>query len=193
VGAVSSHLQPRNGVRCVHHAAVAITLLASIGSLAACGGSYGKSPSQSAAPTAAPIPASGGGALPAVTGASDLTHEPGIDPGGPHPPTSLLTKDLMVGNGPLATPSSTVSVQYVGANYADGKDFDASWTDGGQPAQFSLAGGVIPGFAQGIAGMKIGGRREIVIPPALGYGDQAQGPIVANENLVFVVDLKNVS
>ncbi len=76
----------------------------------------------------------------------------------------------------------------MGANYTDGKDFDSSWSRG-QPASFPL-NGVVPGFAQGIVGMKVGGRREIVIPPALGYGAMGQAPAVApNETLVFVVDL----
>ena len=82
---------------------------------------------------------------------------------------------------------ATVNVQYVGANFADGQDFDSSWQRG-QPATFSLAQ-VIPGFAQGIAGMQVGGRRELVIPPALGYGSAGAGPVGPNETLVFVIDL----
>jgi peptidylprolyl isomerase len=79
-------------------------------------------------------------------------------------------------------------VQYVGSDYTNGKDFDSSWSRG-QPASFALSG-VVPGFAQGIVGMKVGGRREIVIPPALGYGADGQPPAVGpNETLVFVVDL----
>ena len=145
-------------------------------------------PSASAAATSgSPV------SLPAVTGATDLAHQPAISPGAPPAPNTLITRDLVTGTGAQAVPSSTVSVQYVGANYEDGKAFDASWTNGGQPAQFSLNGGVIQGFSQGIAGMKVGGRREIVIPPALGYGDQAQGPIQPNETLVFIVDLKAVN
>ncbi|HUO47363.1 MAG TPA: FKBP-type peptidyl-prolyl cis-trans isomerase, partial [Acidimicrobiales bacterium] len=80
---------------------------------------------------------------------------------------------------------------YVGANYADGKVFDSSWSRG-QAATFPL-NGVIPGFAQGIVGMKVGGRRVIVIPSSLGYGAAGSPPAVApNENLVFVVDLTAV-
>lgn len=107
-------------------------------------------------------------------------------------PTTLQKTDITVGTGAEAKTGDTVSVQYVGVNYADGKQFDASW-DRGQPFTFQLgAGDVIKGWDQGVVGMKVGGRRELVIPPSLGYGNQANGPIVANETLVFVVDLVSV-
>ncbi len=83
-----------------------------------------------------------------------------------------------------------MSVQYVGTLWANGKEFDASW-DRGQPSIFPLDG-VIPGFQQGIAGMKTGGRRTLVIPPELGYGAADQGPIPGGSTLVFVVDLVGV-
>jgi len=123
-----------------------------------------------------------------VSGATDLKAEPAIGSGTTPAPTSLETKDLVVGTGKTATASDTVQVQYVGANYTNGKDFDSSWSRG-QPSVFPL-NGVVPGFAQGIVGMKVGGRREIVIPPALGYGATGQAPAVSpDETLVFVVDL----
>ncbi len=93
----------------------------------------------------------------------------------------------MVGTGAAASAQSTVSVQYVGALWTTGEEFDSSWKRG-QAVDFPLSG-VIPGFQQGIVGMKIGGRREIVIPPNLGYGASAQGPIPGGSTLVFVVDL----
>ena len=103
-------------------------------------------------------------------------------------PTTLVTHDLVVGTGPAAVATNTVEIQYVGTNYADGKVFDSSWSRG-QPTSFPL-NGVIPGFAQGIVGMKVGGRREVVIPPALGYGAAGSPPAVGpNETLVFVIDL----
>lgn len=150
-------------------------------------------PAASAAPVVPPVVGTAA-TMPAVTGATNLRMEPKIAAGKKPAPTRLLIRDLVVGKGAEATGSSTVSVQYVGANYANGKTFDASWTDTpGQPASFSLApGNVIQGFSEGIAGMKVGGRREIVIPPSLGYGQQANGPIVANETLTFVVDLVKV-
>jgi peptidylprolyl isomerase len=121
-------------------------------------------------------------------------------PSGP-PPKNLVIKDLIKGTGPAATPSSTVTVQYVGVLYNSHKQFDASWTDpGGGPATFSLSG-VIPGWQQGIPGMKVGGRRELIIPASLAYGKQAKPAsgvkgdvgIPANSTLVFVIDLHAIS
>ena len=112
-------------------------------------------------------------------------------PTGP-PPSTLVGKDLIKGQGPVAQTGQSVTVQYVGVNYADGKQFDASW-DHGQPFPFQLGGGqVIKGWDQGVVGMRVGGRRELIIPPSLGYGSQAQGPIQANETLVFVIDLLSI-
>ncbi len=114
-------------------------------------------------------------------------------PKGPAPRT-LVVKDLIKGTGPAATSGSTVTVQYVGVLYQNGKQFDASWNDGsGQPTSFSLAGGVIQGWTKGIAGMRVGGRRELIIPPNLAYGSKSQPKIPANSTLVFVVDLHAVS
>jgi peptidylprolyl isomerase len=171
--------------------------------LAACGSSTPSSATSttSGSPTASGSPTSGSPTTssglsaanpPAVTGPTDLGKEPVIGPGTPPPPTSLETKDLVVGTGKPAVASSTVTVNYVGANYTNGKVFDDSPWKSGQPAPFPLSG-VVPGFAQGIVGMKVGGRREIVIPPALGYGTMGSPPAVApNETLVFVVDLVGV-
>ncbi|GAC1476979.1 MAG: hypothetical protein NVS1B12_11440 [Acidimicrobiales bacterium] len=129
---------------------------------------------------------------PAVANATDLKTEPTPAAGAAPAPTTLVMKDLVTGTGAPAVASSTVKVQYVGTNYADGKVFDASWEHGGQPIDFPLSG-VIPGFAQGIVGMKVGGRRELVIPPALGYGTRGSPPAVGpNETLVFVIDLVGV-
>ena len=93
-----------------------------------------------------------------------------------------------MGTGATAAATATVRVQYVGVNYDNGQEFDSSWSRG-QPADFPL-NGVIAGFSQGIVGMKVGGRRELVIPPALGYADRGSPPAVGpNETLVFVIDL----
>ncbi len=109
------------------------------------------------------------------------------------PPSKLVVKDLIKGTGPAATANSTVNVQYVGELYKGGKQFDASWNDGsGQPVSLPLSG-VIKGWQQGIPGMKVGGRRELIIPPSLGYGATAQSKIPANSTLVFVIDLHGVS
>jgi peptidylprolyl isomerase len=101
----------------------------------------------------------------------------------------LVKKDLIVGTGAVAKAGDNITVQYVGVLAKNRKQFDASW-DHGQPFQLQLgAGQVIPGWDQGIPGMKVGGRRVLVIPPALGYGAQAQNGIPANSTLEFVVDL----
>jgi peptidylprolyl isomerase len=129
--------------------------------------------------------------LPAVARATDLKVAPIIAPGKPPPPTKLTTRDLVVGSGQAAGPDSKVTVQYVGTSYPTGKVFDSSWARG-QAATFTLTG-VVPGFQQGIVGMKPGGRREITIPPGLGYGASGQPPVIQpNETLVFVVDLKAI-
>ena len=130
---------------------------------------------------------SGGG------GDIDTSTKPVVEvPDGP-PPTELETTDLVEGDGPEAAAGDTVSVQYVGVNYSDGSEFDSSW-ETGQPFEFEVgAGGVIPGWDEGIPGMKVGGRRELVIPPDLGYGEAGQPPDIGpNETLVFVVDLVDV-
>ncbi|HEX5594276.1 MAG TPA: FKBP-type peptidyl-prolyl cis-trans isomerase [Solirubrobacterales bacterium] len=112
-------------------------------------------------------------------------------PSGP-PPKKLEIKDLEEGTGPAAKAGDEVTVQYVGVNYKTGQQFDASW-DRGEPFTFKLGEGlVIQGWEQGIEGMKAGGRRELIIPPQLGYGSQSTGTIPANETLVFVVDLEAI-
>jgi peptidylprolyl isomerase len=109
------------------------------------------------------------------------------------PPKKLETKDLEEGSGATAKAGDAVTVNYVGVNYKTGKEFDASW-DRGEPFTFTLGGGeVIPGWDQGVAGMKVGGRRELIIPPSLGYGAAGAPPAIPpNETLVFVVDLEAI-
>jgi peptidylprolyl isomerase len=107
------------------------------------------------------------------------------------PPKSLETRDLETGSGAAAKSGDAVTVNYVGVNYKTGKEFDASW-DRGEPFTFTLGSGqVIPGWEKGVEGMKVGGRRELVIPPALGYGSAGSPPVIPpNETLVFVIDLE---
>jgi peptidylprolyl isomerase len=109
------------------------------------------------------------------------------------PPTSLESADLITGTGKEAAPGDNVTVQYVLATYSSGKVIQSSWTS--QAFTFQLgAGQVIPGWDKGVVGMKVGGRRELIIPPSLGYGAESPGPgIAANDTLVFVIDLQNVS
>jgi peptidylprolyl isomerase len=109
------------------------------------------------------------------------------------PPKKLVIKDLIPGTGQAAKAGDPITVNYIGVNYADGKPFDNSY-DRGQPFPFQLGGGqVIPGWDRGLVGMKVGGRRELVIPPSLAYGPQGQAPVIKpNETLVFVVDLLSI-
>lgn len=132
-----------------------------------------------------------------VGNATDLTKAPTVTSTSNTTPTKLEYKDLVVGTGTPATPTSTVNVQYTGVLYKNGKKFDSSW-DRGQPASFSLTQ-VVKGFTDGIGGtsdippMRVGGRRIMILPASLGYGSQATSGIPANSPLVFVVDLKSVS
>ncbi len=114
-------------------------------------------------------------------------------PSGPAP-KKLVIKDLRAGSGQAAKAGDTVTVQYVGVLYANGKQFDASW-DRGEPFSFPLGGGqVIPGWDQGVVGMKPGGRRELIIPSDLAYGAQGtpDGTIPPNSPLIFVIDLQRI-
>ena len=109
------------------------------------------------------------------------------------PPTGLHVEDLVVGDGNEAVAGKAVMVHYVGVAWSNGKQFDASW-DRGDTFKFGLGKGmVIKGWDDGVAGMKVGGRRRITIPPMLGYGKRgAPGAIAPDETLVFVVDLISV-
>ena len=120
--------------------------------------------------------------------------KPTVDiPVGTAPPEELVTEDLVVGDGAEAVAGRNVSVHYVGCAWSTGRQFDASW-DRGDTFEFGLgAGQVIAGWDRGVAGMKVGGRRRITIPPALGYGAAGAGGVIkGGETLVFVVDLLDV-
>lgn len=110
------------------------------------------------------------------------------------PPKQLEINDLEEGSGAEAKAGDEISVQYLGANYKTGKEFDSSWSRNAEPFTFGLgAGQVIPGWEQGIEGMKVGGRRELIIPPELAYGEAGSPPsIPPNETLIFVIDLLSV-
>jgi len=108
-------------------------------------------------------------------------------------PKSLEKEDIVVGEGAAAKDGDTVSVQYVGVGYDSEEEFDASW-DRGEPFAFQLGSGqVIPGWEEGVVGMKVGGRRELRIPPDLAYGAAGSPPSIGpDEALVFVVDLEAI-
>ncbi|MGQ0629776.1 MAG: FKBP-type peptidyl-prolyl cis-trans isomerase [Sporichthyaceae bacterium] len=122
-----------------------------------------------------------------------MSEKPEIDFPGGEPPADLVITDVIVGEGAEAKSGATVSVHYVGVAFSTGEEFDASYNRG-SAFQFRLgAGQVIAGWDQGVAGMKVGGRRQLVIPPHLGYGDRgAGGAIKGGETLIFVVDLLKV-
>jgi len=122
-----------------------------------------------------------------------LSKEPTVTPPSGPPPAKLETKELIVGTGPEAKAGDSVTVNYVGVLYKDGKKFNASW-ETGKPFTFTLGKGeVIKGWDQGIVGMKVGGRRELIIPASLAYGAAGRPPTIPkNEALVFVVDLLGV-
>jgi peptidylprolyl isomerase len=110
------------------------------------------------------------------------------------PPKKLEIKEIEEGSGAEAKAGDEVSVQYVGVGYESGKEFDSSWSRGAEPFTFGLgAGQVIPGWDQGVEGMKVGGRRELTIPPELAYGEAGSPPAIGpNETLIFVIDLLSV-
>jgi peptidylprolyl isomerase len=108
-------------------------------------------------------------------------------------PFDLRIEDTVVGDGDEATKGKKVSVHYVGASFATGEEFDASWNRG-QPFEFKLGKGqVIPGWDAGVEGMKVGGRRKLTIPSAMAYGARGAGGVIKpHEPLVFVIDLLSV-
>jgi peptidylprolyl isomerase len=168
-------------LRAVIRRVLALSLLAAL-AIAGCGGG-GDSSDTSAGP----------GSTPTTTGTAPKRSKPKVRvPSGP-PPKQLVVKDLIKGSGRTAQTGDFITVQYVGVDYKTGKQFDASW-DRGQPFPFQLgAGQVIPGWDRGVVGMRVGGRRELIIPPGLAYGPQGQPPVIApNATLVFVIDLVGV-
>ena len=116
--------------------------------------------------------------------------KPEIDFPGGEPPADLEITDVWEGDGAVAKEGDTVEVHYVGVAYPTGEEFDASWNRGA-PLQFRLGvGQVIAGWDQGVQGMRVGGRRQLVIPPGLAYGDRGAGHSIApGETLIFVCDL----
>lgn len=120
---------------------------------------------------------------------TDTKTKPTVEVPDGEPPAVLAEEELVEGSGPSAKKGDQVTVQYVGVGYDSGEEFDASW--GGEPFTFQLgAGEVIKGWDEGIEGMKVGSRRQLTIPPDLGYGEAGFPPAIGpNEALIFVVDL----
>jgi len=122
-----------------------------------------------------------------------MSEKPEIDFVDPTPPSDLVVTEVTEGDGEEAVAGKTVTVHYVGVAHSTGEEFDASYNRG-EPLRFKLGiGQVIAGWDQGVQGMKVGGRRQLVIPPHLGYGNRDLGVIKPNETLIFVVDLLGVN
>ena len=110
-------------------------------------------------------------------------------PDGPAP-TELVIEDVVVGDGAEAVPGGTVTVHYVGVEYDTGEEFDSSWNRG-ESIEFPLRG-LIQGWQDGIPGMRVGGRRRLVIPPAQAYGPAGSGHRLSGKTLIFIIDLLDV-
>ena len=119
-----------------------------------------------------------------------MSERPIVEPHVGPAPNALLIEDLTLGEGEEAKPGQTAVVHYAGVGASSGEEFDASWNRG-EPFDFPLgAGHVIKGWDEGVVGMRVGGRRRLVIPSHFGYGERGAGGVIApNETLIFVVDL----
>lgn len=151
-------------------------------------------PADAAPSDAAPSEPESGGTGAGGEISTDLESKPEIPKPTGERPTELQTNDIVEGKGPAAKAGDTVQVRYVGVFFESGEEFDASWNGGTQTFDFPLgAGMVIPGWDQGVEGMRVGGRRELVIPADLAYADSPPPGFPADADLVFVVDLVGIS
>ena len=174
---------------------LALVAVVAVLGIAACGdddddagGSGGSADNSQQQTSTEPSPAEAQEAL------KDTTTKPVIPKPTGAPPRKLVKEDIVKGTGPAAKKGDTLVVHYVGMNFSNGHEFDASW-DTGSPFPLQLgAGQVIAGWDKGLIGIKKGGRRKLVIPPELGYGAQGYPPdIPPNETLVFVIDAVSVN
>jgi FKBP-type peptidyl-prolyl cis-trans isomerase len=129
-----------------------------------------------------------------TAGEANLNEKPKVPKGSGSPPSSLKAETLIEGSGDPIKNGQLATVNYVGIVFKTGKEFDASWGKGKQPFQFTIGNGqVIPGWDQGVLGMKVGERRRLTIPAELAYGAQGSPPTIGpNEALIFDVDLKKI-
>jgi peptidylprolyl isomerase len=184
-------------------ATAALLAVAALGT-AACGGTtddpieqsvreQAKLAAQTATTPTVTTPAVAGPTIQKLKISKNLKKKPTIAQPSGSPPTKLYTRDIVVGKGKKAGKHDKVSMQYVGTSYSTGSQVDASWDRRKQPYAFTLGqGAVIEGWDRGVPGMRVGGRRLLVIPADLAYGAQGRGSIAPNETLIFVVDLKKV-
>ncbi len=141
------------------------------------------------------VPGKGPSCSPAKVTNPSTDQKPSVTKGEGEPPAELVKDDLKVGDGEEAKTGDKVQMEYVGVLFADGSEFDSSWSRGAEPFTVPALGGgsVIKGWDEGIPGMKVGGRRKLVIPAAKAYGAAGSPPkIPANATLIFVVDLLQV-
>jgi peptidylprolyl isomerase len=172
--------------------ALTVIAVACLASLGACGGDddsggQAAAPKTNAQTTTEPTPAEAAAAL------KDTSTKPVIPKPTGSPPRKLVVEDIVKGKGPAAKRGDTVIVNYVGQNFSNGTEFDASW-DRGQPFPVTIGKTqVIEGWTRGLVGIRKGGRRMLTIPPELGYGPNGYPPAIPpNETLVFVVDAVSV-
>ena len=160
---------------------IAILICGALLAVAGCGGGSSSSSSESSESTAAESTS---------TSASGEKTKPKVTVPKGAPPKKLVVKEIEEGTGAEAKSGDEVTVQYVGVGYKTEEEFDSSWSRN-EPFPFTLgAGQVIPGWDQGVEGMKVGGRRELIIPPELAYGKAGSPPAIGpNETLIFVIDL----
>lgn len=156
--------------------------------LTGCGGSSTISVGQEPTPSPTPSPTPTEARLCPTPGpATDLSQKPAYTVPKAPAPAETTTKDIVVGTGEPAKSGQSVTVKYVGVNYKTGEEFDSSWkVSCDNTFAFDIGGNVIPGFSKGVTGMRVGGRRLVVIPPKDGYGDQ--GPVPGG-TLAFIIDL----
>ena len=176
------------------HPRKTLACLSLVAMLAACGGTDQSKDkdSVSSQPTGATSEPSGP-CTPTGKGTTDLTKKPEAAYLKDAEPTETTVHDEVCGTGDEAKDGSKVEVKYVGLLFKDGKEFDSSWSRGkDETLPFTIGSGVIPGFSKGTLGMKVGGRREVVIPSKDGYGDSGSGPIPGGATLVFLIDLVKV-
>jgi peptidylprolyl isomerase len=173
-----------------------LALVLSLGA-AACGEDDESSPSgtgsDEAAATPTPTPTASEAGIEAIVQGigKDTKTKPEVPAPKGDPPAELVIRDIVAGKGPKAKAGDQLTMQYVGISWSTGQQFDASWDRGAEPFAFELgAGMVIPGWDEGLVGLRKGGRRLLIIPPEMGYGPQGtpDGTIAPNETLIFVVD-----
>lgn len=176
---------------------LALPALLLAGVLSGCSGNDGTDSvgQSSPTPTAEPTATTTVSSCPAGNPTKDLSTKPAaVLPEGSAPPTTTTSTDIVVGKGKVAKAGSQVAVKYVGLLFDTCEEFDSSWKRSpSETLPFTIGQGVIPGFSKGTTGMRVGGRRQVLIPAAEGYGDQGGGPIPPGATLIFLIDLISVS